>query len=472
MVLTRRQEQLLKKQYRISDGEGKSPNTPQTPKEMTLPDGRRLKSALKTHDRLRPWETPEPYELETTAAPDTRSKKRVRIYSRNNSVHVFESEADDYADNQPQEEEGNSDEEEYLNDENSNNRMQKVAAGAGGNDGQYRKNGVRRRRGGTSNVWAAIATMLVWAVSSSWLIFYMQDAMRWRGLPFPLFLPSISQFACALMVWGAASAGFAQIRPWPPVAVFSRQLLPMAASATMCMMLGNIGYFGLSVAFMSILKSLVPAATLIVSAAAGTEQPSAAGLVATLLIAYGTGVATVQETSHNTDFKWVPFVCFTTSIVFEASRVVLISKLMSGTEKPYSAIEVMAHIGPLVGTLTGIASLVLEWEGLKALGFAGLVKSLPHLAMICILSFAVNVSSYLAIRYTSSTTFKVAGCVKNAATIWLGVLRGEVVTMRELQGFAVSTVGFLLYTWARQIRNKSATSSGVIDLRKRLKKRL
>jgi hypothetical protein len=65
------------------------------------------------------------------------------------------------------------------------------------------------------------------------------------------------------------------------------------------------------------------------------------------------------------------------------------------------------------------------------------------------MSFLVNLFGYFTIQTTSSTTFKVAGCVKNVVVVAAGVWQGDHVTPRELQGFALSMLGFLLYTWAR-----------------------
>lgn len=63
---------------------------------------------------------------------------------------------------------------------------------------------------------------------------------------------------------------------------------------------------------------------------------------------------------------------------------------------------------------------------------------------------AVNLTCYWAILATSATTFKVAGCLKNVAVVGASILAGDPVTTKELQGYAVSMVGFVAYTWLKQ----------------------
>ncbi|KAL4522124.1 hypothetical protein Ndes2437B_g07870 [Nannochloris sp. 'desiccata'] len=120
----------------------------------------------------------------------------------------------------------------------------------------------------------------------------------------------------------------------------------------------------------------------------------------------------------------------------------------------------LAHVGPFVFLGMGTLSMVAgEWKDIAQLGWSGVGGLIPDMVLVCILSFLVNVSSYYAIMHTSSTTFKVVGCFKNAVVIWLSMLQGDMVTRRQWEGFAVSTAGFLLYTWAKS-RSVNRNSSG------------
>ena len=451
MVLTRHQERMLMYQYHGALHQSDPPHTPPKsddnndhypappssthPRTTALPDGRLLKSALKTHTRLRPWES-EGEEgvvraLETGDESHPSSsplRKRVRIDSNSNVVHLFRSLSNAVSEDQQQ---------------------------GSGLHTRNKGNGVHVME------WSlALLALLGWALSSSWLIFLNRDLMRYKGFPFPLMLPAVSQLGCAAMAWSCRllPPTLISIRPWE-LSQFTHTLGPLVIVIVLSMFLGNFAYLGLSVAFLNILKALTPAVTLALSATAGQERFTPVAFLSTLLIAYGTGVATVQETTNNASFHWLSFASFTASVVFEGLRVVLAAWLLGGMSKPYNPIEMLAHVGPVVFVIMAVASVTVGGERpqLLALGASGVIKILPDIAIMCLLSFAVNLTSYYAIMHTSSTTFKVVGCFRNAVVIWMSMMQGDVVNRRQWQGFAVSTAGFLLYTWAK--RSSSSPSS-------------
>lgn len=77
-------------------------------------------------------------------------------------------------------------------------------------------------------------------------------------------------------------------------------------------------------------------------------------------------------------------------------------------------------------------------------------------------SFLVNLTTLFAIQASSSTTFKVAGCLKNSLVVWAGATLGDRVTPAQVQGYLLSLLGFSLYTgvkWA-VAGGKTATSPG------------
>jgi hypothetical protein len=240
------------------------------------------------------------------------------------------------------------------------------------------------------------------------------------------------------------------VRPLPALRVITVRLVPLAAVSTLCLGLGNYAYLGLSVAFLNILKAFTPAVTLALSAAAGMERLTPAAMASTLVIAYGTGIATAAEAASNASFHWPSFVAFTTSILFEGARVVLSARLLGGMARPYNPVELLAHIGPMSFAVMALASAALEGRAIGALGWSALAGLMPTFAVVSILSFLVNLTSYCAIQLTSSTSFKVVGSFKNAAVVWAGVAMGDVVTGRQVPGFALSIAGFVWYTAVRR----------------------
>jgi hypothetical protein len=108
---------------------------------------------------------------------------------------------------------------------------------------------------------------------------------------------------------------------------------------------------------------------------------------------------------------------FAVSSIAEAARVVWSQRLM-GPLKVNQA-EVLVWISVPSAALLLAASAVVELPAMLRMGAS---PPLLQLAGATCVSCLVNITSYAAIATTSSLTFKVAGCVKNLAVVWLGVV--------------------------------------------------
>lgn len=443
MVLTRRQEALLKKQYKIVDSlDDSDPSTPGAEHHRggSARDEEHtgLRSALKTYHTDRPWEDREIRMMNNLPAVDT--EKRVRIESEKNVVFEFEKSPGGSESVSVKRQLNLSDE-----DEDDGEVVQVVT--------------MTRNR----DAMMAMLMLLLWSFSSSWLTVVMQTVLSQKRMSLPLMVPALSQLGCAIVVRVLDRVKIVKLQPMPPVREYVRKIVPLGLSTCTCMFLGNYAYIGLSLSFLSILKALTPAVTLVLAVLAGMERMSGVALASTLLIAYGTGIATVDETNKDAEFHWTAFISFTTSVLFEASRVVFVSRSLKGTK--FSSFDLLAGVGPLIFAIMASLSLVAERETLLALTEAEVSYLGRTMILIIALSFAVNISTYAAIKYSSSTTVKVVGCLKNALLMWFGILyQGDVVSSTQWQGFALSTGGFLLYAWARKPGEegpqKKDTSSG------------
>src|SRR5204863_37371 len=94
-------------------------------------------------------------------------------------------------------------------------------------------------------------------------------------------------------------------------------------------------------------------------------------------------------------------------------------------ELKMSPVEVLVHMGPPTGVILLAASAV--WERASLLQAGGLVQALsgPNLCLLVaalVASVGVNATTMLAIKTTSSLTFKVVGCIKNSLVVVCGVL--------------------------------------------------
>jgi hypothetical protein len=158
--------------------------------------------------------------------------------------------------------------------------------------------------------------------------------------------------------------------------------------------------------------------------------------------------------SSSLAFSWLGFSCILLSTLLEAGRVVYIQLLLGGSLN-FNAVEITVWLGPPTAAILFAGSYLWEYDGLMRLGFALIrVKPLWY-TLALLLGFAVNMSTALAIQATSSLTFKVVGCIKNAVVIWFGVLLGDHVQGLQMLGNTVAMAGFLLYSRMKLARGKA-----------------
>jgi drug/metabolite transporter (DMT)-like permease len=380
MVLTRNQEAQLKRQYKIdNNGDGTGPTTPFT---ASKPGGKELRSALKQHQTARPWEERE-NGIHRTAGG---TSKRVRIESENNIVFEFQKSNTSFVDEEGEEGEFSSIKRQLDLDEGSKEIRERKLPG----DGVI-----------------AFLLLFVWSVSSSCLTVVLKSLLAHERYSLPLLVSGTSQLGCAIMIRILNSLGVIALKPMPHAKEYIRSIAPVALASSLCMYTGNYAYYGLSLSFISILKALTPAVTLLLSVFGGLETFSSVALVSTILIAYGTGIATVDETSRKVDFHWQSLMFFIVSILFESIRIVFVSGSLKA--KKYSSFDLLAGAGPLVFSIMGFGSIFLERQKIVALKPSEWLFIAETLLYIVILSFIVNWSTYTALQHTSSTTVKVTG---------------------------------------------------------------
>lgn len=425
-----------------------------------------LKSALKAPRVLGDTEADDLARLQAADATPLGDgvKKRVRIYSGNNIVHFFGGSSTDsrfaVAGGEVDWEAGSTPDSGVRRKKSSTlpganylfnyqtfiQSIQDDASARNASQAGAEQHRVRQNNASSWLCWRAAAVILSWMVVSSALIFVNKTILVDQSFPYPFALTAIGSAASTALGLAAGALGLAEVRPHPSAWETLTKLLPVAFCTAATLFLGNSAYLDLSVAFINIMKALTPAITLGISLLLGLERPSVLVAGALALIALGTGIATAQEaaTSH---FSWFGFGCFLLSILFEALRVVLVERLLG--RQRFNSIEVLVYIGPLTLFCLLLGSFFFERSELLSKGPQIITRNPLLFLAAGVVSFLVNAFSFLAIQTSSSLTFKVAGCVKNAVVVWIGVVQGDNLTIKEAAGYVLSLVGFLVYTVLR-----------------------
>jgi len=306
----------------------------------------------------------------------------------------------------------------------------------------------RTLRAGLRNL-PAVASLACFVVVSSLLIIINKEVLVDDGFRFPFALTSMGQFVSALSAIPFAASGVASIKPPPSRRELLGKVLPTALFSAVTMFTGNYAYLYLSVAFIQILKAFTPAMTMVMLVAMGIEGWSGLVVLSVLMIAAGTGLSALIESS-TPSFHLVGFIAFMISAVTEAGRVVWFQVALGDLK--YNVFETMLYLSPITGAILGAMSLLTEWDGLTAPGggFAKIWASPGLYSAALGMSCLVNLTTFIAIRQSSSLTFKVVGCVKNAVIVMAGVLfMGEAVSLWQVVGYSLSLAGFFVYSAAK-----------------------
>ena len=197
------------------------------------------------------------------------------------------------------------------------------------------------------------------------------------------------------------------------------------------------------------LQVLTPAFTLLLCLAFGLERPSWSLCCSVLAIVAGSALATVAEMGDARRFNFIGFLAFLASALLEAVRVTLMQTLVRDLR--LNAAEMLVSLAwPTAAILLG-AAFVWEREGLQAYGLQ-LILARPVLFACALLGgFAVNATTALAVRQTSSLTFKVWGCAKTSVIVLWDMAASGSGNPASCLGYALSVSGFLLFTYSKSL---------------------
>eukprot|EP01024_Parvocaulis_polyphysoides_P037458 TRINITY_DN33389_c1_g1_i1.p1 TRINITY_DN33389_c1_g1~~TRINITY_DN33389_c1_g1_i1.p1 ORF type:complete len:334 (-),score=49.76 TRINITY_DN33389_c1_g1_i1:572-1573(-) len=286
-----------------------------------------------------------------------------------------------------------------------------------------------------------VLATVAWTWVSSVMILYNKHIYS-QGFAFPLFTTAAGQAFSAAGGIIMYVLGVQSLRPVPSLNDYIFKLAPIGITFAGTLYTGNLAYLYLSVSFIQILKGFTPGIVLLLTGILGLEKPSAALVLAILMIGGGTGFAVLIE-QGTPAFNFFGFISFLLSSLTEAVRVVLVQVIHQNDK--FNTVESLIYISGPTSIVLLIISMIFEYQGLAETGFALVLKEPSAYFLAFGFSCLTSVTCYYAIQLTSSLTFKVSGCMKNLAVVWVGVARGDVVTPSQILGYLISVFGFFMY---------------------------
>lgn len=233
------------------------------------------------------------------------------------------------------------------------------------------------------------------------------------------------------------------------------RFVPMAICFALELMLGNMSYRYLSVAFIQMLKSVVPIQTLIASYAVGKEKPSTIQITLLLIITSGVAMTTVGEVQ----FSMFGFLCQLTALTCSVFRITVLDKFLS--DHKLDSLSVLYYMAPISFVFITMAFAIFEAKEFPVYGISIEFCAVLFLNACC--AFTLNIAVILVIGKTSALTISLAGLLKDAVLVLSSVvIFHSPLTYLQIGGYAVSAMAMTVY------KDYKSENKSIISFIKRL----
>ncbi|THG02247.1 hypothetical protein TEA_004592 [Camellia sinensis var. sinensis] len=221
-------------------------------------------------------------------------------------------------------------------------------------------------------------------------------------------------------------------------------VIPISAFFASSLWFGNTAYLHISVAFIQMLKALMPVATFVMAVLCGTDKLRWDVFLNMVLVSVGVVVSSYGEIHFNV----VGTVYQVTGIFAEALRLVLTQVLLQKKGLTLNPITSLYYIAPCSFMFLFVPWFFLENPGME-------VSQIQFNFWIffsnAICALALNFSIFLVIGRTGAVTIRVAGVLKDWILIALStvVFPESTITGLNIIGYAIALCGVVMYNYLK-----------------------
>ncbi|ONK81374.1 uncharacterized protein A4U43_C01F28360 [Asparagus officinalis] len=288
--------------------------------------------------------------------------------------------------------------------------------------------------------------LLIYILLSSGVILYNKWVLspKYFKFPFPITLTMIH------MGFSGAVA-FILVRVLKVVApvkmtfqIYVTCVVPISAFFASSLWFGNTAYLYISVAFIQMLKALMPVATFLMAVICGTDKLRCDLFLNMLLVSVGVVISSYGEIHFNT----IGTVYQCTGIVAEALRLVLTQVLLQKKGLTLNPVTSLYYIAPCSFIFLFIPWYLLEQPEME-------VSQIQFNFWIffsnALCALALNFSIFLVIGRTGAVTIRVAGVLKDWILIALStiIFPESTITGLNIIGYAVALCGVVIYNYLK-----------------------
>lgn len=285
-----------------------------------------------------------------------------------------------------------------------------------------------------------IATWIT--LSSSTIVFnkYILDTANFH---FPIFLTTWHLiFATVMTQFLARFTTILDSRKKVPMTgrVYLRAIVPIGLFFSLSLICGNQAYLYLSVAFIQMLKATTPVAVLIATWTLGVSPVNFKTLGNVSFIVIGVVIASMGEIQ----FVMIGFLFQVAGIVFEAVRLVMVQRLLSGSDFKMDPLVSLYYYAPACAVINGMVLLFTELPKLTMVDIdrVGIFTLIANASV----AFLLNVSVVFLIGKTSSLVLTLSGVLKDILLVFASMfLFKDPVTLLQAFGYSIALGGLIFY---------------------------
>ncbi|KAK4425167.1 putative sugar phosphate/phosphate translocator [Sesamum alatum] len=311
--------------------------------------------------------------------------------------------------------------------------------------------------------------LLVYILLSSGVILYNKWVLspKYFNFPFPITLTMIHMGFSGLVA-------FLLIRVFKVVSpvkmtfeIYATCVIPISAFFASSLWFGNTAYLFISVAFIQMLKALMPVATFLMAVICGTDKLRCDVFANMVLVSLGVVISSYGEIHFNV----VGTVYQVTGIFAEALRLVLTQVLLQKKGLTLNPITSLYYIAPCSFVFLFIPWYLLEMPGMEV---SQIKFNIWIFFSNALCALALNFSIFLVIGRTGAVTIRVAGVLKDWILIALStvIFPESTITKLNIIGYAIALCGVVLYNYLKakdigssQIPGESITERAAKDLK-------
>ncbi|KAK9082031.1 hypothetical protein Syun_031491 [Stephania yunnanensis] len=288
--------------------------------------------------------------------------------------------------------------------------------------------------------------LLNYILLSSGVILYNKWVLspKYFDFPFPITLTMIHMGFSGLVAFLLIRV-FKVVSPVKMTSeIYLTCVIPISAFFASSLWFGNTAYLHISVAFIQMLKALMPVATFLMAVVCGTDKLRWDVFLNMVLVSVGVVVSSYGEIHFNV----IGTVYQVTGIFAEALRLVLTQVLLQKKGLTLNPITSLYYIAPC-----SFLFLFVPWYLLE--------KPVMQVAQIqfnfwiffsnALSALALNFSIFLVIGRTGAVTIRVAGVLKDWILIALStvIFPESTITGLNITGYAIALCGVVMYNYLK-----------------------